>query len=218
MPSLGGRVPQGLSLRYASTVPWWFQCPLWADGSRREELGRLRCRHCVRFNALFGRTGPAGGSGAIRSWRPRPVSMPSLGGRVPQEGRQLKYATATEVVSMPSLGGRVPQGRISIMSNSETTSFNALFGRTGPAGRWTPTRSRPPRRCFNALFGRTGPAGMSPHYRKVCPATSFNALFGRTGPAGSEPGALRQGHRRAVSMPSLGGRVPQAEFPHTRTG
>ncbi len=160
MPSLGGRVPQVRDggFKYLGTARFnalfgrtgpaghrldgnrrelrEFQCPLWADGSRRfEQFVGTKC--IIRcFNALFGRTGPAGPPCLKMFARPAGVSMPSLGGRVPQ-------------------GARQDARRI------RAYRFNALFGRTGPAGPPpTPTIATRYPRCFNALFGRTGPAGV----------------------------------------------------------
>ncbi len=116
MPSLGGRVPQ--VILFADGKVWrdQFQCPLWADGSRRLPPRRIGSGGPGSFNALFGRTGPAGG--ARRSAR-----------------------TGRTAVSMPSLGGRVPQvPRVYGVSSLECACFNALFGRTGPAGSPEPTR------------------------------------------------------------------------------
>ncbi len=85
---------------------------------------------------------------------------------------------------MPSLGGRVPQGL--------GWRFHALLGHR-----------------FNALFGRTGPAGgVASDMAAIKVNGSFNALFGRTGPAGQMID-LNTNTKLWVSMPSLGGRVPQ---------
>ncbi len=89
---------------------------------------------------------------------------------------------------MPSLGGRVPQA-LKIWMSTKISSFNALFGRTGPAG---------PENVFAIGYGRAfqcplwadGSRRLTRALLTATAACSFNALFGRTGPAGSLYGAL----------------------------
>ncbi len=119
MPSLGGRVPQAAHVENVDEAAHVFQCPLWADGSRRTASsvtgmptsGKFQCPLwadgsrrpvgqprvdplAVRFNALFGRTGPAGYRDGNAFDGTRAVSMPSLGGRVPQDVWQRRTPAA----------------------------------------------------------------------------------------------------------------------------
>jgi hypothetical protein len=163
-----------------------------------------------------------------------------LGGRVPQ-GRALSVATDERVgVSMPSLGGRVPQGDGAQGGDARRAGFNALFGRTGPAGTVDAEAIGAALRGFNALFGRTGPAGIThvcaagcaPEFQ--CPlwadgsrrlvtendaawsAGCFNALFGRTGPAGQ--GVSDWLYNRSASFNALFGRTGPAGHGRRRLG
>ncbi len=217
MPSLGGRVPQGNISPRLPRSEGPFQCPLWADGSRRGI--------------------------AISNWRRDEhwFQCPLWADGSRRQVLSLSLPLLRRLFQCPlwADGSRRPGDRDH--RGDRRHRFNALFGRTGPAGRRYPCASRPRRRFnallgrtgpagsrarlrvrswlvpgFNALFGRTGPAGTrsskSPRPIRAC----FNALFGRTGPAGWDAFAQRRMPHN-VSMPSLGGRVPQVQHSNDLT-
>ncbi len=109
MPSLGRRVPQAINTPTTEENLTEFQCPLWADGSRRPGGFCSIGGKAQGFNALFGQTGPAGEVEGVSMPVVLRVSMPSLGRRVPQDGNGRPRLRPDPQVSMPSLGRRVPQ-------------------------------------------------------------------------------------------------------------
>ncbi len=119
MPSLGGRVPQVAKKTKLGGMMSEFQCPLWADGSRRHEGEPASLAVQRRFNALFGRTGPAGVPGGRRSAR-----LPMFQCPLWADGSRRGFKPTP------------PKPRLN--------RFNALFGRTGPAGPARNTRRFPP--------------------------------------------------------------------------